>query len=100
MFSELVLVSLVSGFFTAITAILTGIISYKIAQLSNIAKETHSLVNGNMEGQLRMTAIASRRLADSTKDPKDVEIAETAEKLLEDHIKTKKETENKSAQSK
>lgn len=49
--------------------------------------EIHTLVNSNMERQLRLTAAALRRIANLTKDPKDKKAAVLAEDLLQEHIK-------------
>jgi hypothetical protein len=45
----------------------------------------HVLVNSNMGVQLRISSTALRRIADLTKDPADVRIADEAERLAMDH---------------
>ena len=45
----------------------------------------HTLVNSNMGAQLKISAIALRRVADLTKHPNDVAAADVAEKLLDEH---------------
>jgi hypothetical protein len=57
-----------------------------------VAKETqkvgeaiHTLVNSNMGAQLKIAAVALRRLADNTTHPDDVAAAVLAEKLLHEH---------------
>jgi len=48
--------------------------------------EIHTLVNSNMERQLRLTSVALRRIAQLTKKPEDKKAAELAEELLRDHV--------------
>lgn len=58
------------------------------AKLNDIAKtgeKTHTLVNSNMGVQLRLNAVLSRRLADMTKEPADIDAANLAEQLLSAH---------------
>ena len=63
-------------------------------KLDNIATTTdasHMLLNGNMETQLKLNAVAMRRIAQLTNNPVDAEAAELAEKALADHLATKAE---------
>jgi len=46
----------------------------------------HTLVNANMGAQLKISAVALRRVADLTKHPDDAIAAETAERLLAEHV--------------
>lgn len=45
----------------------------------------HTLVNANMGAQLKISAIALRRIADLTRNPGDISAAIVAEKLLYEH---------------
>lgn len=57
-------------------------------KLDNLTVQTdkvHTLVNSNMGVQLRISSTALRRIADLTKDPADIRIAEEAERLAQDH---------------
>lgn len=60
--------------------------SDKLAKLQTIANDTHTLVNNNMAIQLRINAVKSRKLADITKDPADIEEAIVAERSLSEHL--------------
>jgi hypothetical protein len=56
---------------------------------------THDLVNSASLVQLRLYAVAARRIADLTKEPADLEAAATAEKLHHEHeIKQQQATAN------
>ncbi len=46
--------------------------------------QIHELVNSNFTTQLKLTAVALRRVADLTKHPDDIKAATLAEKLLSD----------------
>ena len=47
--------------------------------------DIHTLVNSNMSIQLRISALALRRVADLTKDPRDADAADEAEKGFHEH---------------
>jgi ribose 1,5-bisphosphokinase PhnN len=55
----------------------------------------HSLVNSGMTNQMKLTAMALRRVAELSNNPRDLAIAETADKTLkeqeESQAKAKKE---------
>ncbi len=57
----------------------------KLEKIENTANATHVLVNSNMGAQLKISAIALRRLAVNTKDPGDEAAAIVAEKALAEH---------------
>lgn len=59
-------------------------------KLSEVVKETHALVNSSFQTQLRIAAVALRRVADLSKLPEDIRAAEDAEKLYTEH-KTKQD---------
>ncbi len=63
-------------------AVTTG----RLEKLGDVAIATHVLVNSRMQATLKLVAVASRRLADITKDPTDIEAAVLAEKLHREHI--------------
>lgn len=57
----------------------------KLASLAAVTNETHTLVNSNMEVQLKLNAELSRWKADQTGQAKDAEAAEKAEALFKSH---------------
>lgn len=71
----------------AIVTIALAIINRNISKLTTVAKDTHTLVNSNMEKQLQINAIVTRRLAVITKDPEDIKAADDADSLLREHVK-------------
>lgn len=56
----------------------------KLDAIAETGDKTHILVNSNMGVQLKIAAVALRRLA-SSGNPEDVAAAELAEKLLREH---------------
>lgn len=56
-----------------------------MADLKKVTKDVHTLVNANMGAQLKISALALRRVADLTKHQDDVAAAELAEQLLTAH---------------
>jgi len=65
----------------------------KIENLRVVAKATHTLVNSNMEIQLNLNKVVTRRLADFTKDSKDIETADLAERTYNEHVAKQKEVD-------
>ena len=59
----------------------------RLARLETVTHEVHSLVDGAMGEQLKLTARATRRLADLTQDPRDIEAAVNAEAALQEHMR-------------
>lgn len=59
----------------------------KIAKVEEIAKQTLTHVNSGKGLQLKLGAVVSRRLAELTKNPTDIEAANLADKLLIEHEK-------------
>ena len=57
----------------------------RLNEIAKVGVETHTLVNGAMSAQLRLTATFARELATSRGLPADVKAAELAEKALEEH---------------
>jgi len=53
------------------------------AQLTN--DQIHVLVNGNMGVQMRLNMVQARRLAELTKSPDDIRLAQEAERLFFEH---------------
>lgn len=60
-------------------------ITYKIAALGKVADATHILVNSNMGTQLKLTAVALRRIANQSKYKEDEDAAALAEKAYAEH---------------
>jgi len=58
----------------------------KMDTLQATSDATHTLVNNAMAVQLRITAIALRRLAELTNSPTDIQAATEADKFLEIHM--------------
>jgi len=52
---------------------------------AKIASNIHTLVNSNMGVQLRVNWLQARRIADMTKLPSDIELANEAERLYNQH---------------
>lgn len=59
--------------------------SAEIAEVKQTTNATHTLVNSASLVQLRLYAVAARRIATLTNDPADIEAAELAEKLAQEH---------------
>jgi hypothetical protein len=57
----------------------------KLDGIAETSDRTHALVNNAMAVQLRLNATTARRLAELTKDQKDVDAADAAEKLVAVH---------------
>jgi len=82
-----------SGLFSTITAILLGYLSYrtnlqdtKLKKIEKTGEQTHILVNSNMAVQLKISAIALRRLANMPKATEEDRVAaDLAEKALIEH---------------
>jgi len=74
-------------------------VSGQLTGIAVVADKTHTLVNSNMGAQLTISAVALRRIASLTKDPKDIEVAEEAERLLADHAKKQARVDAKAATS-
>lgn len=64
-----------------------------------IGKANHVLLNSNMAAQLKISAVALRRIADLTKGSGDDEAAILAEKLLEEHDAKQSELDTKVSQA-
>ena len=54
-------------------------------EAARVGRDNHTLLNSNMGAQLKIGAVALRRLAELTKHPDDLAAASLAEKLLSDH---------------
>jgi len=81
--SDAVQVAIITGVSVAVPQIVVGILIYLKGRKR--IEDIHTLVNSNMGVQLRISAGALRRIADLTKDPADVRIADEAERLAMDH---------------
>ncbi len=58
----------------------------KLESITKTGEAVHVLVNSSMSAQLKISAIALRRIADMTNHPDDIAAAELAEKLLAEHL--------------
>lgn len=77
----------VMGMITAVLGpvLLAWITDRKLKEIQRTGELTHAAVNGSMTTQLRVAAIALKRVADLTKDAEDVAAADLALKALQDH---------------
>jgi len=57
----------------------------KLDAIAVVGEKTHTLVNSNMEVQLKLNKVLSQRLAELTKDPADIAVAAQADRLLAEH---------------
>lgn len=57
----------------------------RLDEMAATGQATHVLVNSNMGEQLKLNALLSRRMADLTKIPEDIQAAKCAEAKLQDH---------------
>ena len=62
-------------------------------EIAKVGEATHMLVNSAMGAQLRLHADTARAKADITHDKIDIVAAETAEKLLAEHIKKQQQVD-------
>lgn len=90
--SDIVLVAIIAGFLSLAGVVCQAAVVYYVAKLTVKAEEikkvgeaVHVLVNSNMGIQLKISAIALRRLAEISKSPKDKEAAKLAEAAFADH---------------
>lgn len=67
-----------------------------LADLKQTGESTHTLVNANMGAQLKISALALRRVAELTKHTDDQAAAELAEKLLKEHDDKQKRVDERS----
>src|SRR5678815_441380 len=58
----------------------------KLDDMAEVSQKTHALVNNAMSVQLKLNAVLARRVADSTKDPTDIKVAEMAEAVYTEHV--------------
>lgn len=70
-----------------------------MAELKTVTNDTHTLVNANMGAQLKISALALRRLAEYTKHPDDVAAAELSEDLLSEHDKKQAVVDKRNAKT-
>lgn len=78
MLSDQVILGIVGAFGSAFAVYM----SYKMAQLAKVAKETHKAVNSLSLILARRLSAVSTRLADITGDERDIVAAEDAKKAL------------------
>jgi len=57
----------------------------QLKEISNTGKAVHTLVNSSMSAQLKISAVALRRIAVISKDQEDVKAADLAERLFHEH---------------
>lgn len=72
----------------ALIAALVGAYTLILARRLTVqGKGIHTLVNSAMGTQLRISALQAKRLAELTKEPGDLSLAEEAARLLSEHEK-------------
>lgn len=64
----------------------TDNVNGKLEEISKVGKAVHALVNSAMTAQLKINAIALRRLAFVTNNPEDAAAADVADNLLKEHL--------------
>lgn len=79
------LISAIGVMFSAWMAYLVQKLNTRSRDTQRTAERTHTLVNGGMAAQLRLTAAALRRVAELTKDPVDAALATEAERAYAEH---------------
>lgn len=98
--SDTVKIQVAQSLFALIGTIFTGILAYLMSRVhrqlhanavavGNIqdgVDEVHSLVNSNLQAQIKIAAVALRRIAEMTRHPDDELAATLAEKLYGDHV--------------
>lgn len=75
------LIALAGTMFASFMAYMT----LKLRTIGKVADKTHTLVNSSFSAQLKISAIALRRIADITKHPDDDNAASVAERLHREH---------------
>lgn len=66
-------------------AIIAGLVTVAVAWINHRLGQIHKLVNSSMGNQLKLNAVATRRLAMLTNSPVDVDAADLANKMLKEH---------------
>lgn len=69
-----------------VTLGLAWIAGRKLNAIAKTGEATHSLVNSNFGIQLKLTSVVSRRLADLTNAPADIEAADLAKRAYDAHM--------------
>lgn len=85
--SDAVWIAIIGGVVTLVLAWM----NLKLGKIAKTAESVHTLVNSAMGSQLKLNAVATRRLAMLTNAPVDVDAAAIAEKALKEH-ESKQET--------
>jgi hypothetical protein len=57
----------------------------KLAEIAGLAKATHAMVHDNMSTQFALNQKVTRKLADITRDPEDVRVADLAAARCREH---------------
>jgi hypothetical protein len=65
------------------------------ANTQRMSEAIHTLVNSNMGEQLRISAVALRRIAETTREPRDAEVAAEAERALSEHLAQQEEVDSR-----
>ena len=84
--SETGILTLTQGIFGLIATLFGGYLTYKIAVLQRQNDAIHVLVNSQYGSALKISAVALRRVADTSKSPDDIKAAIEAERALAEHI--------------
>lgn len=79
--SDAVWIAIIGGVVTLVLAWM----NLKLGKIAKTAESVHTLVNSAMGSQLKLNAVATRRLAMLTNAPVDVDAAAIAEKALKEH---------------
>lgn len=85
--SETGILTLSQGLFTLIATLFGGYIAYRVAKIQKQNDSIHTLVNSQYGSALKISAVALRRVADTSKDVSDIAAAVEAERVLAEHIR-------------
>ncbi len=58
---------------------------HELHEIKATGEKIHTLVNSNMGIQLQLNAKLSRRVADQSQDPADIEVANASERMYQEH---------------
>lgn len=105
--SDSVVLGIATGVISLLGTVFTGYMAYALAKLNKKTQEqdknikevirtgdaVHTLVNSAMTQQLKIAAVALKRVADLTKDEGDIKASEIAIKALGEHERKQQQVE-------
>lgn len=91
-----IVIAIVAGCVTATPNIISAIYQNgELRVIKETGKDNHTLLNSNMGVQLKVTALALERIAEITKEPGDIIVAQAAREAYDAHIKSQKTIDDK-----